>query len=125
APRIDGAAPAPLELDRDVVLACEGVDIRYPRAPRRAVTGFGAEVRHSETVALVGESGSGKSTVATALAGLVRIEAGRMALRDTDGESHDLSGPVARRPLAVRRSVQMVFQNADLALNPRRTVADA
>src|SRR5699024_5999605 len=38
---------------------------------------------------------------------------------------HDLSGPVARRPLAVRRSVQMVFQNADLALNPRRTVADA
>src|SRR5699024_2121420 len=99
APRIDGAAPAPLELPADVVLACEGVDIRYPRAPRRAVTGFGVQVRHSETVALVGESGSGKSTVATALAGLVATEAGRLALSDSDGRADDLSGPVGRRPL--------------------------
>ncbi|MPV51314.1 dipeptide ABC transporter ATP-binding protein [Pseudactinotalea sp. HY160] len=126
APRIEGTEPPPLlDLGADVVLACEGVDIRYPHAPRRAVTDFGVQVRHSETVALVGESGSGKSTVATALAGLVRIEAGRMTLRDADGASHDLGGPVARRPRAVRRGVQMVFQNADLALNPRRSVADA
>ena len=82
-------------------------------------------MRHSETVALVGESGSGKSTVATALAGLIGIEQGQMRLRDADGEEHDLARPAVNRPPNVRRSVQMVFQNADLALNPRRTVGDA
>src|SRR5699024_5795241 len=67
----------------------------------------------------------GKSTVATALAGLVQIEAGRTALRDADGTAHDLRQEAGRRTLPVRRSVQLVFQNADLALNPRRTVGDA
>ena len=77
-----------------------------------------------ETVALVG-SQVRKSTVATALAGLIGIEQGQMRLRDADGEEHDLAVPAVNRPPNVRRSVQMVFQNADLALNPRRTVGDA
>src|SRR5699024_8573094 len=57
--------------------------------------------------------------------GLVHIEAGRTALRDSGGATHDLRQQAGRRALPVRRSVQMVFQNADLALNPRRTVGDA
>lgn len=125
APRVEGESPQLAELAKDEVLACTGIDIRYPRAPRRAVTDFSLQIRRAETVALVGESGSGKSTVATALAGLVQIEAGRTALRDADGTAHDLRQEASRRALPVRRSVQMVFQNADLALNPRRTVGDA
>lgn len=125
APRIEDEGVAPHPLPAEVVLRCENLAVRYPRAPRRAVSEFGVDVHHSETVALVGESGSGKSTVATALAGLVHTEAGTMLLRDVDGDEHDLSRPAAARPPAVRRSVQMVFQNADLALNPRRTVRDA
>lgn len=125
APRVEGASPELAELDTDAVLACEHIDIRYPRAARKAVTDFSVQVHRGETVALVGESGSGKSTVATALAGLVEIEDGRTALRGADGTGHNLRQETSRRPLAVRRSVQMVFQNADLALNPRRTVGDA
>lgn len=125
APRVedDGVGPSPLPAD--VVLRCENLAIRYPGAARRAVSQFAVEVHRSETVALVGESGSGKSTVAMALAGLVEKEEGAMLLRDADGEEHDLHRSAAGRPPAVRRSVQMVFQNADLALNPRRTVRDA
>ncbi len=125
APRVDDEGVGPCPLPADVVLRCENLAVRYPRASRRAVSDFNVDVRHSETVALVGESGSGKSTVATALAGLVGTEEGTMRLRDKDGAEHDLSRHASARPPAVRRSVQMVFQNADLALNPRRTVRDA
>ncbi len=127
APRIHGV-PLPDDrdhLDDDVILRCRGVDIRYPHAPNLAVRGFDLELRRGETVAIVGESGSGKSTVATALAGLVDTERGEIKLRDADGTVHDLLGSAARRTVTVRSAVQLVFQNADLALNPRRTVGDA
>ena len=126
APRIEGVeVPAPRTADVDTVLRCRDVDIRYPHAPRLAVSGFNLEIRRGETVAIVGESGSGKSTVATALAGLALVENGEAALWSSDGARHDLLGPAAKRPIDVRRSVQMIFQNADLALNPRRSVGDA
>ncbi|MBI0318455.1 ATP-binding cassette domain-containing protein, partial [Streptomyces javensis] len=41
------------------------------------------------------------------------------------GRDGDLSAPARRRPLALRRTVQLVFQNADTSLNPRRSVGDA
>ena len=126
APRIEGvAAPAPRTTVGDTVLRCRDVDIRYPHAPRLAVSGFNLEVRRGETVAVVGESGSGKSTVATALAGLALVENGEAALWSSEGTRHNLLGPAAKRPVEVRRSVQMIFQNADLALNPRRSIGDS
>lgn len=125
APRVDDEGVGPRPLPADVVLRCENLAIRYPGAAQRAVSAFEIDVHHSETVALVGESGSGKSTVATALAGLVDTEEGTMLLRDADGGEHDLHRSAAARPPAIRRTVQMVFQNADLALNPRRSVRDA
>ena len=127
APRIHGVdMPDVRDLaDADLVVRCHDVDVRYPRATSLAVHGVDLELRHGETVAIVGESGSGKSTVAAALAGLVPVERGEAHLWTQDGGLHDLLGVVGRRPLDVRRSVQLVFQNADLALNPRRTVGDA
>ncbi|WP_432253066.1 dipeptide ABC transporter ATP-binding protein [Streptomyces sp. HNM1019] len=41
------------------------------------------------------------------------------------GRGGDLTAPARRRPLALRRAVQLVFQNADTSLNPRRSVGDA
>ena len=126
APRIEGVLPpAARDTETETVLRCRDVDIRYPHAHRLAVSGFNLEIRRGETVAVVGESGSGKSTVATALAGLALVENGEAALWSSDGTRHNLLGPAAKRPIDVRRSVQMIFQNADLALNPRRTVGDS
>jgi peptide/nickel transport system ATP-binding protein len=77
-------------------------------------------VRGGEVVALVGESGSGKSTIAWTIAGLRKPVAGQITL---DGA--DLSAPAGRRPAALRRRVQLIFQSADTSLNPRRTIGDA
>ncbi|WP_255474608.1 ABC transporter ATP-binding protein [Pseudonocardia sp. EV170527-09] len=75
-----------------------------------------------EVLAIVGESGSGKSTLARALAGLVVPAGGTLRLCTPDG---DLSRPAGRRPVEVRRALQMAFQSADTALNPRRTVGSS
>ncbi|MEU9289235.1 ATP-binding cassette domain-containing protein [Streptomyces sp. NPDC048275] len=71
-------------------------------------------------LALVGESGSGKSTLAWTLAGLRTPSGGT-----TTHESGDLARPAQKRPPSLRRRVQLVFQNADTSLNPRRSVGDA
>ncbi|MDH6699920.1 ABC transporter ATP-binding protein [Streptomyces sp. MAA16] len=104
--------------DAPVAVRARDVTVDYGRS--RAVHGVSFDVRRGEVVALVGESGSGKSTLAWALAGLRATSGGTLA-----HESGDLTGPARRRPLALRRRVQLVFQNADTSLNPRRSVGDA
>jgi peptide/nickel transport system ATP-binding protein len=76
-------------------------------------------VSRGSCVALVGESGSGKTTIARAIAGLHPISGGRVLLH-----GHELRSLARRRTVEQRRQVQLVFQNADEALNPRRTVTD-
>jgi peptide/nickel transport system ATP-binding protein len=93
----------------------------FGRAPVvRAVDGVSLTVARGETLALVGESGSGKSTTARCVVGLIEPTAGDIRV---DG------GPVPRRPSAwpraLRRRLQIVFQNPDLTLNPRRAVLQA
>jgi peptide/nickel transport system ATP-binding protein len=109
------------------------VAVTYGRGAHanRAVDGVDIRVRRGEILALVGESGSGKSTLAWAVAGLNPISDGSLVYT---GESaaeggaaapseHDLGLPVRRRPIDLRRRIQLAFQNADTALNPRVTVA--
>ncbi len=103
------------------------VVVRYPlrdglfgRITQRvhAVEHVSFDILKSETFALVGESGCGKSTIAKALVGLVpytgQIEIGGQTL---DG----LDAPGLK---AMRRKVQMVFQDPMAALNPRMRVGD-
>jgi peptide/nickel transport system ATP-binding protein len=92
---------------------------RRGRGPVRAVDGVNLSVAPGEILALIGESGCGKSTLARALIGLVRPTAGEirrngLALRHggNDLRSH-------------RHAVQLIFQDAGGALNPRQTVYDA
>ncbi len=106
------------------VVTAEDLVIRYGRGLPAAVDGVSFTVGARETLAVVGESGSGKSTLATALAGLVPAESGTFAF-DDGTVAGDLGVPVAGRSPELRRAVQLVFQNADTSLNPRRTVGAA
>jgi peptide/nickel transport system ATP-binding protein len=84
----------------------------------RAVDGVDVRVERGRTLALVGESGSGKSTTARLLLRLVDPTAGTIRFDGTDVTT--LHG----RPLrALRRRMQLVYQNPYTSLNPRFTVA--
>ena len=73
------------------------------------------------TLAIVGESGCGKSTLAKVLCGLETASAGRVVL-----DGRDVAAlPIEARPIALKRSLQMVFQNPDSTLNPSHTVGYA
>nr|WP_231567119.1 ABC transporter ATP-binding protein [Frigoribacterium sp. MEB024] len=111
-------AAGPVAMASDLV-------VRYGRGLPAAVDGVSFTIGRRETLAVVGESGSGKSTLATALAGLIPAESGRFAFHGADGVESDLTRPVAGRTATLRRSIQLIFQNADTSLNPRRTVGAA
>jgi peptide/nickel transport system ATP-binding protein len=75
-------------------------------------------IAENEFVALVGESGSGKSTLAKMLVGLEAPSSGRILF---DGE--DFAHPSRRGRTLRAKSLQMVFQDPQSALNPRRRAA--
>jgi peptide/nickel transport system ATP-binding protein len=83
-----------------------------------AVSEVSFELRANEFVGIVGESGSGKSTVAKLLMGLERPSEGAISI---DGENALGDDREARRRRVA--SLQMVFQDPQSALNPRRRVA--
>ena len=95
----------------------------------RAVDGVSFDVDKEETFALAGESGCGKTTVVRSIARLVDPDGGRVLLktdrveeyRDADGWL-DLATLPARETKAVRRDLQVVFQDPDSSLNPRFTI---
>ncbi|AOK27561.1 ABC transporter ATP-binding protein [Burkholderia ubonensis] len=91
----------------------------YPWSPKgtlRAVDGVSFDVKRGETVGLVGESGCGKSTLARALIGLVPMTAGTVRWRG------DAVAPDHLRGTAMRREVQMIFQDPLASLDPRMTI---
>jgi peptide/nickel transport system ATP-binding protein len=87
--------------------------------PVAAVKNVSFSIAENEFVALVGESGSGKSTIAKMLAGLEQPSHGRILL-----DGNPVPMPAVRTTAGRAMSVQMVFQNSQSALNPRRRVAD-
>ncbi len=111
---------APRQLDvapRKPLLALERVRFRYRGAACDAVADVSFEIAAGEVVGLVGESGSGKSTVARLIAGLNRPSAGAMRLH-----GRPLPDVASQRSREQRRAVQIAFQSADIALNPRQSI---
>jgi oligopeptide/dipeptide ABC transporter ATP-binding protein len=90
---------------------------RKPRVVVRAVDGVSLAIRRNETLGLVGESGSGKTTLGRALLMLYTPTGGRIRFM-----GQDLAALGGRELQALRRHMQMVFQDPYSSLNPRFTV---
>ena len=89
------------------------------RSTVHAVDDVTFDVAKGEVLGLVGESGCGKSTTARLLMHLIRPDRGEIVL---DGEG---VGSPAMPVAAMRRQVQMVFQDSSASLNPRLAVLDS
>jgi len=108
----------PEEVSNDVVLRVDHVDASYTGSAR-VLDDVSIEVPRGHTVAIVGESGSGKSTTARAITGLLPPSKGQILF---NGEP--LPAMLKDRSVDQLQKIQMIYQMADTAMNPRHTVRD-
>jgi peptide/nickel transport system ATP-binding protein len=113
-------AQAPVATVRDLKVRFDLHGGFFGRVTRRvhAVEGVSFSIAPNETFALVGESGCGKSTTAKAIAGLVPFSG------DINVNGRSLAGLSGEARKAVRRDVQMIFQDPFASLDPRMRVGD-
>ena len=105
------------------LLTLEDVSVCYRlagRAPFTAVDRVSLTLAPGETLAIVGESGCGKSSLGRAIVGLTPLSSGSMSWRGRDVAGFDRA---ARR--ALKRRIQIIFQDPLASLDPRMTVAEA
>jgi len=110
----------------DALLQVNALHVSYAQHGRGrtlrlpALQDVSLELSRGETLGVVGESGSGKSTLARALLRLIAVDSGTIFFRGTDLLS------LAGAPLqAMRRHLQMVFQDPFAALDPRQRIGEA
>ena len=119
APRLDrGTMLSPVAAD--TVFEIKDAAVSYEERGRgtlKAVQQLSVSAKQGETVAIVGESGSGKSSLVRAALGLIPLRSGRVAFCGTV-----LGNTVQSRTAAVRRDLQLVFQDPVGSLNPQMKV---
>jgi peptide/nickel transport system ATP-binding protein len=99
------------------VLSVTGVTARYRGTDFDVLKNVSVDVAAGQTLAIVGESGSGKSTLARVITGLLPASAGKITFA-----GRTLSPALAARTKDDLRELQMIYQMADTAMNPRQTV---
>jgi peptide/nickel transport system ATP-binding protein len=119
--RLIGSAPGKGAIHDDApatepILRMKGIRKTY--GSFEALKGVDLVLREGETLAIVGESGSGKSTTARLLLRLEEASGGRALY-----QGRDLFTLSPRELYAMRRDIQMVFQDPTQSLNPRMTVS--
>ncbi len=110
------AKPAPA-VDAVPVVSVQNVDASYGKMPVLFDISF--DIHAGRTVAVVGESGSGKSTAARCITGLLPPTSGHV---EFDGVALPLD--YRKRDRMQLRQAQMIYQMADTALNPRKTIGE-
>ncbi len=106
------------EKSDDDILVIENVDASYGGS-LKVLHDVSISVPRGKTVAVVGESGSGKSTTARVITGLLPPSSGRVLF---NGE--ELPAALNGRSKDQLRRIQMIYQMADTAMNPRHTVRE-
>src|SRR5262249_21496607 len=90
----------------------------------RAVDGVTFHIDEGETLGLVGESGCGKTTTARCILRAVEPTADQILMRVSDGSEIELGRLRPAELRALRREMQMIFQDPFTSLNPRMTLLD-
>jgi len=108
----------PEDESEDVILKVDHVDASYTGSAK-VLDDITIEVPRGHTVAIVGESGSGKSTAARAITGLLPPSKGQILF---NGKA--LPPTLKERGVDQLQKIQMIYQMADTAMNPRHTVRD-
>ncbi len=98
------------------VLKVENVTAAYSGRVK-VLKNVSVDVHPGQTLAVVGESGSGKSTLARVITGLLPPVEGKVTFA-----GRELSPALAQRSKDDLRELQMIYQMADVAMNPRQTV---
>lgn len=118
------------DTQKNPLLQVENLHVKFPISGSRksllsrktptfihALNGINFSIHKGETLGLVGESGCGKSTTAHAIVQLYHASQGHMYY---DGQ--DISTRSKKEAIAIRKNIQMVFQDPYSSLNPRMTV---
>lgn len=100
------------------VLRVQNITARYRGTSFDVLHDVSVDVHPGQTLAIVGESGSGKSTLARVITGLLPPSDGQVEFAD-----RILSPALEGRTREDLRELQMIYQMADVAMNPRHTVA--
>ena len=106
-----------LKSGREVILDASHITAHY--GDFRVLNDVSITVAKGETVAIVGESGSGKTSLARVMVGLTPPTSGSITFL---GQS--LAGALKQRSREDLRKIQLIYQQPDVALNPRHTVGE-
>ncbi len=105
--------------NEEKLLDVQGVTARYPGTGLDVLVNVSINIKKGKTVAVVGESGSGKSTLARVITGLLPPVSGSIQFKGSK-----LPDKLNDREKEHLRTVQMIYQMPDVALNPRQKITD-